>query len=71
MIVARSKKGAFDPVGFAVFAILLIAVAYPITKNVIDNQSLTGTDALVAGAALTLMIVLLVVKIAQAMKAKM
>jgi hypothetical protein len=65
MFVAKGKRGAMDPVGLAVFIILIMAVTYPVAKNVIDNQSLSGTDALLAGTALTLIIVLVVVKIAK------
>lgn len=62
------KRGAFSPVDFAVFAILLVGVTYPIVDDVITNQSLTGTDLLIATTSLTLLLVLLIVRIAQAMK---
>jgi len=68
MNAIANKKGGMDPISIAVFIILIMAVTYPVSKSVIDNQSLTGTDALVAGAALTLIIVLVIVKVSQAMK---
>lgn len=66
-----SKKGASGShvaIDILMYIVLLMAVTYPIAKNVIANQSLTGVDYLVASASLTLIIVLIIVKIAKAMK---
>ena len=37
--------------------VMLLAVAFPIANNLVDNLSLTGTDALVAGTVGTLILV--------------
>jgi len=41
--------------------VMLLAVAFPIANNLVDNLSLTGTDALVAGTVGTLILVCTIV----------
>lgn len=44
-------------IGVVIGVILLVAVAVPITKNVIASGNLTGTDATIAGIFTTLLLV--------------
>lgn len=48
-------------VAIVVALIMVIAVAVPITNDIIDNQSFTGTDAVIAGVIPTLLLVAAIV----------
>jgi len=48
-------------VAIVVALIMVIAVAVPIANDVIENQSFTGTDAVIAGIIPTLLLVAAIV----------
>jgi len=59
MFITESKKGFTVGAIIAVVVgiVLLLAVAFPIADNLVNNLSLTGTDALIAGTIGTLILV--------------
>lgn len=44
-------------IGVVIGIILLVAVAVPITKNIVDSANLSGTDSTIAGIFVTLLLV--------------
>jgi nitrate reductase gamma subunit len=63
MFIKQSKKGftVGSVIAVVIGLVMILAVAYPIAINLVDNLSLTGTDALVAGTVGTLLLVGVVV----------
>ena len=59
MKAIQAKKGfsVGSIIAVVVGLIMLLAVAFPIANELVDNLSLTGTDALVAGTVGTLILV--------------
>jgi len=63
MFSIQNKKGftVGSVIAVVIGLVMILAVAYPIAINLVDNLSLTGTDALVAGTVGTLLLVGVVV----------
>ena len=71
MNLLKSKKGAVtgdNVVDLIVVIVILIGAAVPVIVNVIENQSFTGTNAIVAGIIPTFLLLAGIVLVAKMLK---